>query len=648
MKNLFTALLLMISLSAIAQKNDPVIIEINEKEILKSEFETIFKKNNTDDAITQESLDEYLELFINYKLKVKEAEAMGMDTLKHLSNELRGYRKQLAQPYLSDNSMSEELIKEAYDRLQKEVKAKHILIRVDLDADPEDSLKAYNRILEIRKEILNGADFETIAKKKSEDPSAQSNGGNLGYFSGLRLVYPFETAAYNTPAGEISEPVRTRFGYHIILVDDIRPSRGEVKVAHILIQSNPKASEDRRKRAKMKAEEIYEKVTSGEEEFEAMAQKYSDDKQTGRIGGVLPMFGPGRMVPEFEEAAFSLDVDEISEPVRTDYGWHIIKKLEHKKPGTFEEMKREIESKVAKDSRSKLVQESFIEGLKEEYNFTIDKKNLKEIADMIEPETFKPEEWEPKLKKKHSKNAVISFADQKVTQKDFVEHIQQQKIRNKIDDAAAFINQLAEDYGNAQLLEYEESILEDKYDEFRILLNEYRDGILLFEITDRKVWSKSLKDTVGLQEFYEENKDNFMWPERVDGVIFTCKTEDIAKKAKKKLKKGKYEDVQGLLNELNEKSTLNIKRESGKFKKEDHEVLGQIKWKEGISEIISHNDQFVFVQINEVLPEAHKTLDEARGLVASQYQTVLEENWIQELRDKHTIKVHKDVLYSIE
>jgi peptidyl-prolyl cis-trans isomerase SurA len=648
MKNLlFFIFFVNLVLSAQAQNNDPVIIEISGNKIYKSEFEAIFKKNNTDNEITKESLDDYLELFINYKLKVKAAEDAGLDTLKQLQSELRGYRKQLSRPYLSDNTLNESIVREAYDRLKKEVRASHILLRVDLDADPKDTLDAFNRINQIRESILKGADFNQTAAKKSEDPSAVNNGGDLGYFTALRLVYPFETAAYTTPIGEISQPIRTRFGYHLVKVTDIRDSRGEVQVAHILIQSSNDASQDQQQRAKDKADEIFQKIISGEEGFEIMAQKYSDDKQTGRMGGILPAFGPGRMVREFEEPSFELKVGEISKPVKTDYGWHIIKKIEHKHIGSFEEMKKEIEAKVAKDSRSKLIQDSFINKLKKEYKLSVNQKGLTGIQKLM-TDDIKTGSWQPTVTKKHEKNTLISFANQKINEVEFINYLQLTQRKAKIDNPEEFFTTALDNFIKTKLIDYEESILEDKYMDFRILMNEYRDGVLLFEMTERKVWKKALEDSIGLNDFYERNKDEFMWPERIDGVIFTCKSKDIATKARKLLTGKDPEEYQEIINQLNEESNLNIRKESGKFDKKSHEVLSSIPWKTGFSDIIELNDQFLFVAVHEVLPVSHKTLDEAKGIVASKYQAELEENWIKDLRNNHTIKVNRDVLYSIK
>ncbi|RLD26557.1 MAG: peptidylprolyl isomerase, partial [Bacteroidetes bacterium] len=369
MKNVqFFLLFVLTSLLVNAQK-DKTIITINEEPVFKSEFEYVFKKNNEDDTITRQELDEYMELFINYKLKVQEAEDLGMDTVQSFVKELNGYRNQLAAPYLIDTKVNDELIVEAYDRMKFEIRASHILIKVADDALPEDTLAAYQEALNVRNQINGGSNFEKTARLLSSDPSVKTNSGDLGYFTVFQMVYPFETAAYNTEVGEISMPVRTRFGYHLIKVTDKRPARGEVRVAHIVVLSNDKMKPEQRENAKMKIYEISVKLDNGDD-FALLAKQYSDDKGSAQKGGELPMFGPGKMIAEFENVSYNLEnIGDISEPFETQYGWHIVKLLEKRDIGTFEELEPTIKKKLKRDSRGKLSKKAFIAERKKEYNF---------------------------------------------------------------------------------------------------------------------------------------------------------------------------------------------------------------------------------------------------------------------------------------
>ncbi len=306
-KGLFAGLLLAAStVQTQAQTKDSVLLNVAGNNITKAEFERVYyKNNNKENSNDEKSVREYLDLYINYKLKVKEAEALKMDTAQAFIDELAGYRKQLAQPYLTDKDVNDNLIKEAYDRLQKDVKASHILLKLNPDALPKDTLAAYNRIMKIREKLLKGADFAKMARDSSEDPSAKENSGDLGYFTGMQMVYPFETAAYTTKVGQISMPVRTRFGYHLIKVDDIRPAVGEIHAAHIMIRCTSTDADSIQKEAKRKIDEINGKLKAGAK-FEDMVTQYSDDKGSVSNGGILPWFGTGKMVPEFEKAAFAL------------------------------------------------------------------------------------------------------------------------------------------------------------------------------------------------------------------------------------------------------------------------------------------------------------------------------------------------------
>jgi peptidyl-prolyl cis-trans isomerase SurA len=287
------------------------VIEVNNKKITKQEFLQIYLKNNQNPKFDKASIDEYLELFKKFKLKVLEAESLGYDTIPKLKKELQGYRKSLSAPYLIDKQENLKVVEEAYKRLQKEVKASHILIRLDEIASPEDTLKAYARIIAIKQRIENGEDFTKIAKEVSEDPSVQTNGGDLGYFTAFQMVFPFEEAAYNTPVGQLSTIIRTRFGYHLLKIFDQRSARGIMKAAHIMVAVKRDGNKSDLDVAKKKIDEIYAKLIAGEK-FEDLASNFSDDPGSSEKGGKLPEFGSGtttRMVPEFEEAAFQLNKD---------------------------------------------------------------------------------------------------------------------------------------------------------------------------------------------------------------------------------------------------------------------------------------------------------------------------------------------------
>ena len=715
LNGLLTACLIISSgLTSKAQESkvdDPVLMTVDGEAVTRSEFENIYKKNNRDEAVTREALDEYVELFVNFKLKVKEAESLGMDTVTKFVKELEGYRKQLARPYMADTAMTEALVKEAYDRSRTEIRASHILVRLPAKPSAKDTADAYKRILALRKRVIDGEDFAAVASGKlgSDDPSAQQNKGDLGYFSALQMVYPFENAVYTTEVGEISQPIRTRFGYHIIKVTDKRPARGQIKVAHIMVRTSEEEPEDKQRIAKQKIDEVYEKVVAGEESFADLALKYSDDEGSARKGGELPMFSTGKMIEEFENESFALKNDgDFSKPFRSRYGWHIVKRLEYKPVSSFDEMEPELRRKIAKDSRAQLSEESFIKKLKADYFFKTDKKYLKPFYTLVDENifmrnTFRMDtiirkdvveddyyedgvRYERELRgtlvngrminvksKKHQDihttpmdtvvvrirhtgwqlhteqkldKGLIRLGDAAYYQSDFAEYLEKGQRKGEERPIREYVDEKFEEFAKQTILDYEDGRLEQKYPEFKALMKEYRDGILLFELTDQKVWSMAVKDTTGLEAYYEANKQNFMWPRRIEGTIYTCANSDVAKRTRKLVKKKK--PVSEILSEINLDSQLDLKVETGKFTKEDQPILEKVAWETGMSDNIEENDQVIFVGVDNVLEPEPKQLDEAKGAITAAYQDQLEEDWITELRAKYKYEVNKEVLYTIQ
>ena len=643
----FTALL--IGTHSNAQKKDPVLMTVAGEDVKVSEFEAVYKKNNKDEQVDREDLAEYLELYINFKLKVKEAEALGMDTIKKFQEELKGYQKQLAKPYLTDKSVTEALIQEAYDRLQEDVKASHILLKVGPDALPKDTQKVYNEIMKLREQILEDPkSFGKVAAKHSEDPSAKQNDGDLGYFTALRMVYPFESAAYNTKVGDVSMPVRTRFGYHLIQVNDKRPAQGEILAAHIMVKIPKDASEEQIAEAKKKIDEVAGLLKEGKE-FTDLAMKYSDDKGSAEKGGTLPWFGTGRMVPEFENAAFALEKDgDISEPVLSSYGWHIIQRKERKGPKTFEESESELRSKVSKDSRSQQSKIAVLNRVKKDYGYTVNDKAVESMADRLDSTIFQGK-WVVWVTKEKTPT-VMTIGKKEFSQKDFGDYIESHQVRRKEVDLAVLVNSMFSQFSEEELLAYEEAQLETKYPEYKALLKEYRDGILLFDLTDQKVWSKAVKDTTGLQEFHKANEGKYMWDKRVDATIYYCNNDSIAGVVKSLIPEVNEEKItnDSLLKRMNASSKLNLRIETDKFQKEESDLIDNVEWKKGIYGPVDNNGRKVYINVREVLKPGPKTLREARGLVTADYQDKLEKDWIKELRGKYKYKVSPEHLELIK
>jgi len=496
-----------------------VIGRVGSDPIYANEFNYVYNKNNSNsaNAYSRESVDEYLRLYTNFRLKVKEAEALGLDTLSAFRQELDGYKKQLAQPYFNEKQLVDEYTKQAYERLKEEVSASHILITVKPDAAPEDTLAAWQKISGIRSRVVKGEDFAKLASELSEDPSAKSNAGHLGYFTALQMVYPFEDAAYATPKGGVSEPVRTRFGYHILQVHDRRPSQGQVRVAHLMVRAAEGMPESDLQAAKEKITELYNKIRAGEN-WDALVKQFSDDVNSRDKGGELQWFGTGRMIPSFEEAAFALnEPGAITDPVQTPYGWHIIKLLERKGLEDFESLEAGIRSKVARD-RSETNKKKLVSRLMAENKF---KENTGAVEKMLAlaDSSFAEGGWVGNTTLSDTKNILFTIGNRKYSQADFVNFAATQKGAAGSSPKAHMQNMYTI-YKNESVIAYEEDHLADKHEDYRMLVKEYRDGILLFQLMDERVWSKAIKDTAGLRSFFEQNRQNYQWKERANAIVF--------------------------------------------------------------------------------------------------------------------------------
>jgi peptidyl-prolyl cis-trans isomerase SurA len=641
--SLFIYFVLMLS-SVFSQKSgDEVLLQIENQEITKEEFQRIYDKNKINMSTGEITpVDEYLELFINFKLKVYEAEKLGFDTTKSFINEFEGYRKQLASPYLVDEEANKKIIKEAYERMQLEVRASHILIKLALDALPVDTLAAYEKAMDIRRRILKGESFESVAKGSSDDPSVKNNRGDLGYFTVFQMIYPFENAVYNSKIGEVTKPVRTRFGYHIIKVTDKRKARGEVKVAHIMLTVPRGTTSEIEKQKRQLCNELYHRAMRGED-FSELAKEFSDDKGSARNGGELPWFGSGRMVEEFEKASFDLKTNgEISQPVRTGFGWHIIKRIDRKDIPSFEEAVDEIAKKISKDQRSEVALESLINKLKSEYNFKEETDNLPVTYDTIENVYVLKHEY--LLENANLNKTLFTILDKKYLEKDFALYVENKKGNKDLKpyNYKMFYDEFVED----KILESEELQLSEKYPDYKYLLKEYHDGMLLFEITDQKIWSKAVADSIGLRKFYNDHKKDYKWDERWKGSVYYCSNENTYKAVSNIIEKrsfGRKITNDDLLKQFNTNEEV-LKIETGTFEQGKNEAVDYFVWNKEESGI---NKQYILINGDKISSEVKK-FNECKGLVISDYQDYLNEEWIKSLREQYNIKVNSAVLSSVK
>ncbi|SNR15643.1 peptidylprolyl isomerase [Tenacibaculum jejuense] len=472
---------LFISITLFSQK-DEVLLTINKTPIYVSEFKRVYEKNLDQIKEEEKDIDKNLNLFINYKLKLIDAYQLKLDTSKTYKSELNSYKNQLMTPYLHDDEFKQKMVKEAYDRTLEEVRASHILLAYPKNSDKKDSLTLKKKLEEVRTRILNGEAFEKVAKEVSSDPSAKINGGDLGYFSAFRMVYQFEDAAYKTKVGDISKPFGTRFGYHILKVTDKRKSRGEVEAAHILIR-NTEA------KGKSKIDSIYKQILSGLA-FGDAAKEYSEDKGSAVNGGKLPRFGSGRMVLPFENAVMDLQkINDVSKPFKTRFGWHIVKLLKKYPVKTFEEMKEDLQRKIRTSNRGNLSTQRLIKKLKKDYQ-------PQENGTLIHKMSHK----EP-LTKQDSLTVVYTIKDKKITLNEFLDFSQNKRYITT--------GELWEKFKDQEILNYYKNNLEHIYPEYKYTLQEYKDGLLLFDLMKMKVWNKSQNDSEELLAFFNKNKKDY-------------------------------------------------------------------------------------------------------------------------------------------
>lgn len=632
------------SLSREMTSTSEALFEIDNIPYSTNEFIYVFKKNHykRDSIHSEKSVNDYLDLFINFKLKVTEAKSLGLDTTNSFKSEFELYRRQLAESYLSEKQITEELVTQAYQRMQQEVSVSHILVLVDIIAAPEDTISAYRLISEIRGKAVNGEDFNKLAliyKGKNKDKVV---GENLEYFTVFQMVYPFENMAYKINIGEISEIVRTRFGYHILKVLDKRTAKGKIQVSHILLRL-PKGlvQEDSIKKRK-RIFEIHQLLLNGADWVETCNQ-FSEDINTRSKGGVLPEFSSTarNIHPSFAKACYSLrEPGEISDPFLTPFGWHIVR-LE-KKPGIkpFEEVKTMLKSQVERDSRSQIGKQRLIKVLKEENNLVEYVETYDLALELIEKKrTFVLED---------SLKYIFTIGDLNYTIGDFLAFLKQNNSIGK-DTTRLKISNGYNKFLEDKLIEYEKTHLAEKYFDYKMLEQEYREGILLFQLMEQKVWNKAASDSIGIRNYFDENSEKYHQNSKAKTIIFSSNNIEIHDKIGQKLLNietlklvddSLFSNLKSdMESEYNSKSNLSLQITRDWFEQNGNPLLDGINWQEGKYSKTT-NGRFHWIIIIEVLPRKQSELDEVKGLVISDYQKLLEEQWVKELRAKYSVEVN--------
>ena len=647
----FFTLFVMGALPIFAQE-DPVLFTVNNLPVHVSEFKYIYEKSNGAEAdYSRASLEKYLELYQNFKLKIARAREMKLDTIPALKRELEGYRKKLANSYLIDKEVTDHLAREAYERMKTDVRMSHIYFSLKKLHAPGDTLAIYNKAMTLVKKLKNGASFENLAKEFSEDNTSKVKGGDIGYFTAIfpNGYYQMEEAAYKTPVGQVVGPIRTVSGYHIIKITDKRPARGEMEIAQILFSKDGKEESVVRK----SAEKALNVLRSGKLSFEDVAKQFSDDKTTGSKGGYVGYIGINRFEQDFEDAVYALKKDgEVSGIIESSIGFHIVKRLRKKQLGTYEKEKRAILTKLRKDSRYQLAIDAFVEKTKKEANFVLKTPVFNKWVKTLPDSTFLTHKW--KAPKEKNNTVLLTMKGRQATISDLEQYVYQATRkrlrygrRTKIEDAA---KDLLNDFVKDQVMSYAESQLEEKYPEFKSLMREYEEGILLFDISRKEVWDRASEDSTGLAAFYPSIQDQFNWEERATVVTYTVPKlyEKLLPKIRKRAKKKTPAKVLAKYNK--KKRIVSMARETFEQSKAPQDI--QKVWKQGgmtetVFDINRQPQTASFKVIEKIIPPGPKKLEDARGYAIAKYQDYLENHWIKTLQNQYKVVLNKEVFESL-
>ena len=646
------AFLVVITSSVISQKNE-FVFSYGENKVSYDEFKRGLLKNQSPDKkeISEADVRDYLNLYVNFKLKVQNALDKQMDTSKNFITELAMYRKQIARPFLTDKAVTDQLMKEAYERMQYEVNASHILIMVKNFDNVSDSLRAHKLIDSVRNLIETGTmDFAKAAQLFSEDPSAKFNKGELGYFSAFEMVYPFESMAYNTPLNKVSPIFKTDFGYHIVNVHDKRPSLGEIKVSHIMIKLNVNADEEEIAKAMAKADGIYQRIQSGEKTFEEMVKLFSEDNSSSQVGGELGWFKRTSQYPaEFKEAAFLLKNNgDYSRPVKTGYGVHLIKRVDLRPIEPFDKLKNSLTQRINRDSRS---QQNTLVVFNRVSNELKLKENLKEFDRFTKShinDKLGKAEWKYTADKR-SKKVLFNFADKKVTVEEFAKYIEENQSPIDNPDVLGLTKKHYKNFVINSVMTFYEENLEKYNSEFKYLLQEYKEGILLFSLMDEVIWTKSMQDSAGLKAFFEKNRDDYKWSDRFEITMYVTSDKKVESDLISKINAGIADD--SIIAYYKVADPLGISVRKGKFAQGDDELMDNL-FAQADAQNTTGNYFFIFkegdisyiIRANRFMPAGLKELDEVKGPATSDYQDILESQWIDSLKEKYPVKINEKVV----
>lgn len=625
-------LLFTLSFQTFAQQSTDVLVTINDSIYQVADFERLYNKNI--DIIVDESqkdVGNYFDLYTLYKLRLQNAYNLKLDKSDRINQDITKFRNELAEKYFINESTLNALVEEALERSKFEINASHILIAVDELAQPQDTLAAYNQALKIRDEVLNGLSFEKAAEKYSNDLSAKSNKGNLGYFSVFRMVYPFETGAYNTKVGDISLPVRSNFGYHLIKVNNKRATPKPKNIAHILVET--KDINDQQ--AKKKINDIYKRLELGDP-FHDVAFHFSEDITTRDNGGNLGMYNEGNLnIEGISDILYDLNFNgAYSKPFFSQYGWHIVAVTKVNDLPNQTDLKDLFLKRVKNDSRAILLEKDLIDYLKELYQFKIDQTHLAETVKMLHREEMMNQ---PKVDSNpDTEKVVATYSDKKITPKNILEHIYSfanQYAFLKTDELV--ISKALHNYSLRKLKEEYDSQLENKFPDFAHTLKEYKEGLMLFDLLEQQIWDKTATDTLALMQYYETHKEKYVQPDHFTGEVYVFKKRYDAK-IYHKIIKGRYD--------VNEDDFPMVYKYQGRFTLDDKRLPPNLDIQTIGNKVIKHNNLFYVFFVRDKKFENIPDYKTIQSKISADYQTEYEKEYNQNLLQKANIKVNQPIL----
>lgn len=624
-------------------QSDTILMILGNNKVSKADFEYLFFKNRANLKAEQQTLDEYIDTYKKFKLKVIEAQSLGYDTVEAFRNELNSYRNQIAIYYLTDKAKEDALVEEAYKNMLEDVEMSQMLFRLPNNATPEDTLRVYKRATDAIKRLKKES-FSTVAIDMSDDVRVEENKGNVGWLTGQMMPYPLEKAMYSLAVGEVSQPVRVDYGYHVIKITNRRPAVGRVQVAHILKKFPENATKEQKAAVKSQIEEIYKKIKQGED-FATLAIDNSDDKESANMGGVLKEFGVGRMVEAFENTAFGMKKNgEISEPIETPFGWHILQLIDKRPVASFDKAKAEIITHFSYDGRWQASRKHFVNKLKAEYNYKFNQSAYQELLDYARKFATIDSNYLANIEKYNK--PLFTVKDKDIPQNKFMKYLYSMS-RNSIDNTVAQTQNLIDGFIDDEILRFEDTQLESKYPAFRYLLQEYHDGILLFNISNDKIWEKASTDTTGLRAFFKANIKQYTWQKpHYKGKILACKDSKTAKTLQKKFKKMSAQQINTYIATLNKDSVI-IDSKSGLWAKGTNDVIDNLAFGDKTVTFVSSKEfpyVFVWGKILHSLPEEYT---DVRAAVVTDYQHYLEEEWVKDLEKKYPVTINEEALKAV-